>query len=352
MLGIMFMLPIIQLIILVNAATLEMKHIKTTIVDNDQSTTSRQIVNKFQASPFFQIKNRTFSIKEAEDDLKDNTSNFIIHIPAGFEKKLIRENKSTIQLLINSIDGMAAGLVNAYTLSILAEYNKQLITEWIDVSKANGQKNIDITYSYWYNPELNYKTFMVPGILVLLTTIIGMFLTGLNLVREKEMGTIEQINVTPIKKYQFIVGKLIPFMILALTILGIGLSVGKLLYDIPIVGSLPLLFFVAAVYLLAILSIGLFISTISNTQQQLMFVAFFFLIVFILMSGIFTSTESMPEWAQWVNIINPIAYFMKIIRMVILKGSGFAEVMSDVVKLFIYGVIMLSLSVWRYKKTT
>jgi ABC-2 type transport system permease protein len=191
---------------------------------------------------------------------------------------------------------------------------------------------------------------MVPGILVILVTIISLFLTAMNIVREKEMGTIEQINVTPIRKYQFIIGKLLPFLIIALFELAFGLFLGRILFDVPIVGSLPLLFGFAVIYLLVILGFGLFLSVISDSQQQVMFVVFFFMLVFILMSGIFTPTESMPEWANQVNIINPIAYFMRVIRMILLKGSGFIDILPEFFSLTIYAIISLSLAVWRYRK--
>lgn len=191
---------------------------------------------------------------------------------------------------------------------------------------------------------------MLPGVLVILVTIIGMFLSSVNLVREKEMGTIEQINVTPIRKYQFIIGKLIPFWVIALFELSFGLLIGKWFFYVPIEGSLALLFGFTSVYLLVVMGIGLFISTMSSTQQQVMFLTFFFLVTFIMMSGIFTPTESMPDWAQRVNIINPLAYFMRVIRMVLLKGSGFTDISKEFISLGIYAVIILSLATWRYRK--
>ena len=350
MLPIIFILPIVQLVVLVFAATMEMKHIDIFIVDKDLSTTSRQLVNKFEGSPFFFIKKCSFSIKEAKNELLKDKADIILNIPSGFEKSLIKENKSKIQLLINAINGTAAGLINFYATSVISDFNKNLLSEQIYITPYKIPENINIIYSYWYNPELNYKIYMLPGILVILVTIIGMFLSALNLVREKEMGTIEQINVTPIKKYHFIIGKLLPFWFIALFELAFGLTVGKLLFNIPIVGSLPLLFGFASVYLLVVLGIGLFISTVSNTQQQVMFLCFFFMIIFILMSGLFTPTESMPEWAQQVNIINPFAYFMKVIRMILLKGSGFINIKNEFITLGIYAIIILSLAVWKYRK--
>ncbi len=352
MLPIIFVIPIIQLIILVNAATLELKHINMYIVDKELSTTSRQIVSKFKASPFFAVKSSSFSLSEAMNDLKRDKVDVIIHIPAGFERNLVRNNKAKVQVIINSINGTVGGIANAYVSSIIAEYNKKVIADLVSVTPNafSATPSITVTSSFWYNPQLNYKTFMVPAVLVFLVTLIGMFLSALNLVREKELGTIEQINVTPIKKYQFIAGKLIPFWVIALFELAFGLTVGKLIFDIPMVGSIPLVFGVAAVYLLVVLGIGLFISTLVDTQQQAMFIAFFFMLIFILMSGVFTSAECMPEWAQQLNHINPIFYFIRVIRMILLKGSGFKDIVNEFVALSVYACFVLSLAIWRYRK--
>ena len=351
MLPVIFILPIVQLIVLVYAATLEMKHIDMIVVDNDLSTVSRKLVSKFDGSPFFYVNSATFNIKEAEHEMTADNADIILNIPAGFEKKLLKEKSSSLQLQINAINATAAGLTNAYANYVLADFNKNIITEYIHSIPPTLQKTLNINYSFWYNPELNYKIYMLPGILVILITIIGMFLAALNIVREKEMGTIEQINVTPIVKYQFIFGKLFPFWVIAMFELAFGLTIGKLLFNIPMEGSLLLLFGFTAVYLIAALGIGLLISTLANTQQQVMFIVFFFMLTFVLMSGIFTPTESMPQWAHYVNILNPYAYFMRVIRMVLLKGSGFLDIYKEIVALIIYGTIVLSLAVWRYRKT-
>ncbi len=186
----------------------------------------------------------------------------------------------------------------------------------------------------------------------MLITNIGLFLAGMNLVREKEIGTIEQINVTPIKKHQFIIGKLIPFWIISIFELALGLVIGKLVFDIPIIGSLWLIFGATALYMLVVLAIGLFISTITENQLQAMFFSFFFNLVFILMSGLFTAVESMPEWGQILNKINPIAYFIRVMRMVLLKGSGFTDILPEIASLSIFAILMFILAVWNYKKTS
>lgn len=350
MLPLIFLMPIIQLLILVNAATLDMRDIDLYVVDSDMSDVSRSLVNRFEASPFFELHEQSFSMQKAEKSLKNNTCEVILKIPQNFEKSLITEGKSSVQLLINAIDGSSAGLINVYSNRVIARFNKDVIIDMINFSPPLQNEQINVSSSFWYNPSLNYKTYMFPGILVILVTAIGMFLTALNLVREKEMGTIEQINVTPIQKYQFIIGKLVPMWIIALFELGFGLAIGEFMYHIPIVGSVSTVFIFAALYLVLMLAFGLFISTISETQQQVMFIAFFFLLVFILMSGIFTPVESMPDWAIKANIINPIASFMRVIRMVLLKGSTLADISYEMKYLAIYASIMLGLAVYRYRK--
>jgi len=351
MLPIIFFVPIVQLVVLVYAANLEMKSINMFVIDHDKSSKSTQLVSKFNGSPFFNM-NYEINMKDAEDKMLAGEADVIMYIPNNFEKKLIKENHSEIQLLYDAINGTTAAISNAYCKMIILDFNQDILINSGNIyPELADYEIINIESSFWYNPELDYKIYMSSGILVILVTVISMFLTGMNLVREKEMGTIEQINVTPIRKYHFIVGKLIPFLIIALFELAFGLIIAKLLFNLPMLGSLWLLFGIAAVYMITTLAFGLFISTVANTQQQVMFVAFFFMIVFILMSGIFTPVESMPDWAQKINYINPVAWFMRVIRMILLKGSGFSALKTEFFALVIYGLTMISLSVWRYRKT-
>ncbi len=348
MLPIIFVIPVVQLLVLSFAVTFEIKNINLVIVDQDHSVASRQLASKFTAPPFYHVKAYPTSYIEAEEYLKTGKAHQILIIPPRFEIDLQKESKASVQLISNAIDGSAAAIMNAYGNSIILDYNQDIIADLsggVDIKQP-----FNIRYSYWFNPELDYKTYMVPGILVLLVTIIGMFLSSMNVVREKEMGTIEQINVSPVKKYQFVVGKLLPFWFIALFELAFGLLLARIVFGIPIVGSLWLIFGVASVYLLAVLGIGLLISTLVETQQQAMFLAWFFAVVFIMMSGLFTPTDSMPDWAQKINIINPIAYFIKMMRMIMLKGSEFQDVLKPFVSIAIYAVVSLTLAVWRYRK--
>lgn len=352
MLPIIFIIPLIQLIILANAVTFEIKNITFNVIDFDQSSYSRELISKFTASNYFTFNRSSFSVENSQEDFRTNDSKLIIVIPKNFEKDFIKTGNSKVQLLIRAEDGNAAVIIQNYSTNIIRQFNIGIIPEWQGANTWKIPPMIDITYSNWFNPQLNYKTYMVPGILVLLVTTVGMFLTGMNITREKEMGTIEQINVTPIKKYQFIIGKLMPFWIISLFELAFGLLVAKIIFDIPILGSIFLIFFVASIYLLAVLGIGLFISTITETQQQSMFIAWFCMIVFLLMGGIFTPIESMPSWAQTIAFFNPVAHFNKAMRMIMLKGSDLSDIHQTIYFLLIYAVIILSLSVWRYKKVS
>ncbi len=349
MLPVIFIVPLVQLIVLVYAATLEMKNIEVVVVDNDMSSYSRRMVSKFGGSPFFRMQGFSFSINQAEDRLRANDADMVLHIPRGFERDLVREGKAQVQILLDAVNATSAGLANAYATSVIRDFNSNILVERLGPAEG-GNLRINIMHSFWYNPDLDYKIYMLPGILVILVTVIGMILTALNLVREKELGTAEQINVTPIRKYQFIVGKLVPFWIIALLELSFGLFVGKIFFRLPTEGSFLLLFAFASLYLFVAMGIGLFLSAISNTQMQVMFVVFFFLVTFILMAGVFTPAESMPDWAIRINTINPMAYFIKVNRMILLKGSGFGDISREFYSLGVYSILILFLATWRYRK--
>ena len=352
MLPIIFLIPVIQLIILVNAATFEMKNIRLQVRDFDNSALSRRLTSKFEGSPFFRITHEAYTGLDTETALKQDKCDAVLEVPHNLEKDLVTNGKVKVQLVVNAINGTSGGLTFAYASSVIQDFNGIMLNEQVLPSRGVAGNKIAITSSFWYNPELNFKTFMVPGILVLLITVISLLLSGMNIVREKEIGTIEQINVTPIKKYQFIIGKLLPFLFIALAELAIGLTIGKILFAIPMVGSLGLVFGVAAIYIACILGLGLLISTITYTQQQSMFVSFFAMIVFILMSGLFTAVENMPHWARVMDLFNPVAHFIRVMRMVLLKGSGLAQVRTEIFYLTGLALLTLGMATWRYRKTT
>ncbi|MGB9696191.1 MAG: ABC transporter permease [Ignavibacteria bacterium] len=351
MLPIIFIMPLVQLLILSNAATYDVKNINFAVVDMDQSRFSRQLLGKIFYNGYFNCKGYFFNTNQAEDKLRLNEFKLIIVIPPDFEKNYLKQIPVKVQLIINSEDGAIATVILNYVSTIINDFSQEVAIESRFV-KRSLLPEADIFYSFWYNPEMNYKIFMVPGILVILVSMIGLFLTGMNIAREKEIGTIEQINVTPIKKYQFIIGKLLPFWILGQVELSFGLLVAVFVFNISIVGN-PLLIFVASsIYLLVLLGIGLFISTVTNTQQQAMFIAWFFMVVFMLIGGVFTPLESMPEWAQIIAFFNPVSHFNRTVRMIMTKGSGIQDIQQMLIILLIYAFVILSLAILQYRKVS
>lgn len=349
-LRLIFVLPVIQLIILPMAADYEMKNIKLSVADNDHSEYSRKLINKITASGYFILVEVGNSYKQSLHTIEQDKADLILEIPNNFEQKLIRENESNLFISVNAINGVKGSLGSAYLKNIIQDYNKWVRTEWIQFPKFNVEPTIEISTINWFNPQMNYKIFMVPGILVLLLTLVGVNLTALNIVREKEIGTIEQINVTPIKKHLFILGKLIPFWIIGFAILTIGFIVSRFFYGIIPIGSFLTIYVFAAVYLLAVMGLGLLISTYSSTQQQSMLVSFFLLMIFILMGGLYTSIDSMPEWAKWITRFNPISYFIEVMRMVVLKGSTLSDIKYQLVITIGFALVFNSWAVYNYKK--
>jgi ABC-2 type transport system permease protein len=351
MLRMIIMIPLMQMLILVFAATYDLKNVNIFLVDKDLSSTSRELASKLDASPFFTINNTSFNPEDGERELLNNYDHMVLVIPQGFERDLIRDDKAGLQILINAIDGQTAQLAYSYAASVIRDFNQNIIADWKGLPEFKPPYQINTVSRFWYNSELEYKWYMAPGILAVLVTLIGLFLSGMSLVKEKEQGTIEQLNVTPIGKIQFLTGKLIPFIIIALFDLAFGLLVAWVVFELPIVGSLGLVFGFGALYLIGILGLGLLISTVAETQQQVMFVTYFFMMIFILMGGIFTPIDSMPHWAQLVNQVNPVSHFMKVMRMVVMKGSNFGDLIHEFVALCILGFTFLSLAVLRYRKT-
>jgi ABC-2 type transport system permease protein len=350
MIALIFMLPTLQLLILPLAATFEMKEIKMHVIDFDNSTTSRELIGKFSNSPFYRIIGTSYSHKQAEKDIITNKADMILEIPANMERDLHTLGTAKVQFAVNAINSTVAELSNAYSSSIVNDYNTDIATELTGATYSDMLHTP--TYAYWFNPQLDYKTYMVPGILILLVAIIGLFLTTMNMVREKEIGTMEQINVTPIRKWEFIIGKSIPFILIGMLELTLGLILASTVYNIPILGNVGLIYLTAFIFLFSVLGIGLFLSAISNTQQQAMFIAWFFVMIFILLSGLLTPAESMPAWAQYFDYFNPMYYGVKITRMVILKGSGFADISNEFFALVIYGAIAMGLAIAAYRKTS
>ena len=350
--------PIIQMLILVPAVTFEIKRIDLAVIDNDHSPSSRELLARLSGSSFFRITNTPVNFEEAEALLVSGDADMALIIPGDFSEGLAGITTPRLQVLADAVNATSAQLSWSYLTSVVRDFNRDILIGTgaapAGISATGSLQaslpGIGVASRFWYNPTLNYKFYMLPGILVILITAIGLMMTGLNLVREKEVGTIEQINVTPVRKWELIASKVIPFFIIGLLDLALGLSIGWLAFNIPFEGSLLLFFACASIFLVAVLGLALFFSTMASTQQQFLFVAFFFVMIFILMSGIFTPTESMPLWAQQFNWVNPVAYLMRINRMVMLKGSGFADIARDMGMLSLLAIAFIIMAIRAYRK--
>ncbi len=356
-------MPIFQLLVLVNAATFVVRNTPMYVVDQDRTATSRGLINRMAASGHFEVVAVSGSAEKANDELLDGTVTMVITIPHDFEKQFVRQRYAPLQVILNAEKGSAAGIVQSYAARILADYATELGAElqpsmrtvsWnrTDPPPRRGAALVETRTRGWYNAQLNYKHYMVPGVLVALVTMIATLLAAQNIAREKELGTLEQLNVTPITRTQFIAGKLIPLWFLGLIDLTLGLAVGKLAFDIPIRGSLLLLFGAAAIYLVVALAIGLLISTMVETQQQAMFVTFFIMSAYLLLSGLFTPIDSMAHWVQIASLLNPVRHFVTIAREILVKGAGLTEIAAPLLTLSAFAVVTLSVAVLRYHKTT
>jgi ABC-2 type transport system permease protein len=340
---IIFIIPVLQLAILPFAANFEMQNIRISVVDSDHSVYSQRLTEKIRSSGYFKLTDISPTYEEGLAAIEKDKSDILIEIPANFEKELRKEGKAQVLIAANAINGTKGGLGSSYLSTIIQNFNNE---SGYGVRTAGG-----ITSQNLYNPHLNYKNYMVPGIMVFLLTLIGGFLSALNIVSEKEKGTIEQINVTPLSKSLFLLSKLIPFWIIGFMLLSIGMIIAWLIYGLIPAGSFGTIYLFAAIYLIAFTGFGLAISSISSNQQQAMFTAFFFIIIFALMSGLFTPVSSMPEWAQKLTLFNPLRYFIDVMRMVYLKGSRLSDLSAQFFVICLFAIFFNALAVIGYRKS-
>jgi ABC-2 type transport system permease protein len=354
-------MPLVQLLVLSFAATFEIRNTPVTVVDFDRTSTSRGLVQRFAASGHFDVRDRVATPEQANEALLRGDATMVLTIPTDFEASLVRTGQAPLHIDLNAEKGSAAGVVQSYAAQILAAYARDLTADFrpttanvrawtAEAAPQRGAARIETRFQNWYNPTLDYKHYMVPGILVALVTMIGTLLTAQTIAREKEIGTLEQLNVTPITRAQFITAKLLPFWVLALVDLALGLVVARLVFHVPMRGSVPLLFACAAVYLVVALGIGLWISTMVETQQQAMFVSFFVMMIYLLMSGLFTPIDSMPRWVQIASQLNPVRHFVTVSRAILMKGAGLREIAQPMLILMAYGATVLMLAIRQHSK--
>ena len=341
---------IIQLLILPFAANFEMKNINLSIVDNDHSPYSQRLINKLTSSGYFILTNYSYHYPQALSAIEKNNADLVVEIPRGDESNLVKGLNTDIFMSINAINGTKGGLAGSYTSSIINDFNSDIRAELMPSARFNAAPTIEIVSENRFNTHMNYKLYMVPGILVILLTTISVSLTAFNIVREKEIGTMEQINVSPLKKTDFILAKIIPFLLIGMAVLLIGLIIAWMAYGIVPLGSYFTIFAFATIYLIAMSGFGLLVSTYANTQQQAQFISFFFTLIFNMLCGLYTPISSMPQWAQNLAIFNPLKYFVEIMRDVVLKGSHFIDIMPQFIAMSLFALAFNTWAVLNYRK--
>ncbi len=349
------MFPLMMILVMPWAANQEVKNIQLGVVDNDHSTLSDRLIRKVTSSGYFLLADVSSTNSEAMQSIESGKTDVILEIPADFEKHLVSEGTSSVMLSANSVNGTKGTLGSSYLSVILNDFSTELRTDDGLVSGTAALSQIPsftVVSRYRFNPHLDYKVFMVPALMVMLLTMLTGFLPALNIVSEKEAGTIEQINVTPTKRLTFVMAKLIPYWVIGFIVLSLCMLLAAWVYQIIPAGSLLTIYLFASIYILVVSGMGLVISNYSETMQQAMFVMFFFVMILILMSGLFTPVTSMPQWAQVITTVNPLKYFIQVMRLVYLKGSSFAEMLPQFFVLCGFAVVLNTWAVMSYKKSS
>ena len=350
--------PCMVILIFPWAATFEIRDVKLSVVDNDHSSYSNRLVQKIVSSGYFHLTDMSDTYPQALQSIENHTSDLILSIGPGFERDLVREGFARVMIAANSVNGTQSGMGTSYLASIINDFAGDLRNEQSAIYlPPDGEPSqvipmIDIVSQFRFNPHLDYKVFIVPALMVILLTLLCGFLPALNVVNEKESGTIEQMNVTPVSKFQFILAKLIPYWLIGFVALSISFFMAALIYGLFPTGTLLTVYCFSSIFVLVVSGFGLVVSNYSANMQQAMFVMMFFLIVFILMSGLLTPVRSMPAWAQAVTLINPLTYFIEMMRMVYLKGSALADMVPQLLALTSFAVFFNLWAVYSYRKTT
>ena len=341
MLRIIFAMPIIQMLLFGYVVKLEVKELRLDVYDFDQSQLSREFVNSTRAGNYFVPVTAETPILNLDQRFQDGSRDMTLIIPEDFSQKLDNRENVTIGLIADGTDANATAIGSGY----LAQMSQKYARDVIDLDMP-----LEVKYDVLYNPEAESVYFMVPGIVATLLTMVTIMLTSMAIVRERESGTLEQLLVTPMSSMTLLFGKVFPFAVLGLVEMIIALIVGVFWFNIPFAGSPLLLFALSALYLLTTLGIGLFFSTVTSTQQQAMFFAWFFSVFAILTSGFFTPIANMPQWMQYVTYLNPMRFFMNIVRSIMMKGAGTIELLPDIYTLVIFGIIIFGFSALRFSK--
>lgn len=345
-------LPLMTIVLFPYVTNQEVADVKVAVTDHDHSPTSGRLIQKIGASGYFQLSLAASTYEDALSETNQGNADLILEIPHGFERDFFREGSTHVMISANAVNGMRGGLGSQYLSSVIAGFAQELREETNaeNYSTTAGIPAFSTQARYRFNPALDYKVFMVPGLIVVLLTLLGCAFTALNTVSEKETGTIEQINVSPVPKHLLILSKLIPNWIIGFIALAFGMAFGWIVHGIVPAGSIAGILLFAALYILAATGMGMVISNYSNTMQQAMFVMFFFLMLMMLTAGLFTPVESMPAWMQHLTAFNPLLYFAEVMRRVYLKGSSFTELLPQFFWLCGFAAALNAWAVASYRK--
>jgi ABC-2 type transport system permease protein len=353
--GIIFIAPVIQLAILGYAATTDVRNVPIVVVDMDRSTASGDLISRFTGSGIFQIVDIVSSTREVDRYLESGKAWMALSIPPRYGQNLAVGRPSTLQVVADGSDASSTNIAIGYATNLIAGYAQELVGERAQAAgvplRDGGGAGIEPRVRVWFNPTLESRYFMLPGIFALLLLVVTSNLSSMAIVREREIGTLEQLNVTPLGRLELILGKLLPYGVIGMIDVLIVLVVIEFWFQVPMRGSFWLLFAMSLIYLLTTLGLGLFVSTISRTQQQAMMTSsFFFLIPMMYLSGFVFPIENMPDAIQPVTYLIPLRYFVIILRGIFLKGVGLETLWPQALALFVWGTVMLSLAVMRSSK--
>jgi ABC-2 type transport system permease protein len=351
--GVLFVMPVAQLIVFGYAVTTDVRNVRTAVYDLDNSVASRALVSRFASTGYFKIVEHVGTDERARELLDRGDAQIVLHMNKGFEDDLRAGRTAQLQVLADGTDSNTAGIALNYTAKIVADYSQSLLNgralRLLGPVRQPGQ--VRLQSRAWFNENLESRNFYLPGVIAILVTLVTLLLTSMAVVREKEIGTMEQIMVTPIRPFEFILGKTVPFALISLVNVVLVTTVGVLWFNLPVRGSILRLLFATVLYLLTALGVGLVISTISNTQQQAMVSTFFFYMPSMLLSGFMFPIANMPVVVQWLTYLNPMRYFLVIIRGIFLKGVGFDVLWPQLLALAIIGAVTLGLASRRFQKT-
>ena len=351
--GIIFVMPVLQLLVFGYVVTTDVNHVATAVYDLDASVASRELVSRFEGSGYFDVREYVASDDRARGLLDRSEVTALIRMDKGFEEDLLAGRTAQVQIIVDGTDSNTAGIVLNYAANIVSRFSEDELARQSArlIGAAQRPGGVTLETRAWFNENLESRNFYVPGVIVIIVTLVTLLLPSMAVAREKAIGTMEQIMVTPIRPVEFILGKTLPFALISCFDVILVTAVGVLWFGVPVRGSLLVLMLSTGLYLLTTLGIGLVVSTISQTQQQAMMSTFFFYMPAMLLSGFMFPIASMPTLVQWLTYLNPMRYFLVIIRGLFLKGVGVTVLWPQMLALLIIGSATLWLASRRFSKT-